>query len=147
MKVILLKDVAKLGNKGDIKDVSPNFARNVLLKSRQAALATSDNLKKLESQKAKIEKERSAKEAALAKAAKQLSTITLSLTEKANEKGTLFAGVDAKKLAHALKKDHGINLETSHILLKEAIKEAGTYQIGFKLPPAQTGSFTLIIKV
>ena len=62
MKVILLKNIAKLGNKFDVKEVSRGFAQNKLIPNREATLATPAALKNIENQRAQLDAQKKIRE-------------------------------------------------------------------------------------
>ena len=57
MKIILLKDIPKIGKKYDIKDLSDGYVRNFLLPKKLAEEATPNRIAKIEGMKAEQEKE------------------------------------------------------------------------------------------
>lgn len=128
MKIILLKEVQGFGHVGETKEVSDGYARNFLIPKGLAAMATKHTLKVVGDQKAK--KVRQAQKSARSKEllAKKINKKTFEIKAKADEKGTLYAGIDKKLLAEELRKQ-GVELETSEIKLKENIKKIGDYEI------------------
>jgi large subunit ribosomal protein L9 len=132
MKIVLLKEVKGLGRKGEIKEVADGHALNFLIPSGQAAMLTKHAKSVLEAQKAK--KERLVKKAAVdkAKLARKLDRKKFEIKAKADEKGTLFAGIDAKAVARELA-TQGFEVESTEVLLKEKIKKLGNYTIELKL--------------
>lgn len=103
MKIVLLKDIAKLGKKGDIKNVSDGYARNFLILRNLAAPATEGNIKKTEAeaQSQKAQKERLHEEFHALKTA--LAERGIAITKKAYKNGKLYAAVSAKEILEALK--------------------------------------------
>ena len=146
MKIILLKDIQKIGSVGDIKDVAPGFARNVLLKNKQAILATLENLSKLKIVTDKKTKEQSQNQTELTKLNNQLSSLSLTIKAKANDQGKLFAGIDSKKLSRIIKEDKNLDINFTQIKLKEPIKKLGTYEVDYELTRGLKGKFKLEIK-
>jgi len=146
MKIILTKNIPNLGSRGDVKEVATSFARNVLLRNKQAIVATAENLSKLKAVAGKKAKEQTQALAELAKLNNQLSSLSLKLKEKANDQGRLFAGIDSKKINQILKNEKNIKLKPAQIKLVEPIKELGAYEIDYELSPELKGSFKLIIK-
>jgi len=132
MKVILLKDINKLGRKDDIKDVSDGYARNFLLPRGLAAPLTPALLRESEVRKAsaaaKIQKETEAAKVLAGKIGKTKLTIKV----KSNEKKELFGSVDAGQIADALK-EKGIEVSKNQILLEEPIKKLGDYKVKIAL--------------
>lgn len=132
MQVILLKDVAKVGQKGEIKEVAGGYARNFLLVRGLAEVATEGAIAKVRQRKQEAERQKEKKMAMLERAFENLKGKQFSIKEKAGEKDTLFAGIDEERVAKILS-DNGIaGVEASHIVLPEPIKKAGLYDIEVK---------------
>jgi large subunit ribosomal protein L9 len=126
MKVLLRTDVRGLGRRGDIVTVRPGYARNFLLPSG-AALVASDAT---ESQAASMRKARDlvdakSRDAALAqKAVIEQASITIAASASAN--GRLFGSVSESDIVNALRTATGISLDRHAIVLGEHLKEVGT---------------------
>lgn len=129
MKIILLKDVAKLGKKYDVKTVSDGHAINLLIPQKHAIAATRDALKRLEVDIAKAEGERKIQEDLLVKNIEGLKDITLNITGKANEKGHLFAGLHKEEIAKEIARQTRLQVDPSFIQLDHPIKEIGDHSI------------------
>src|SRR6266850_366694 len=99
MKVILLKNVDKLGKKFDIKEVSNGHALNLLMPQGLAIAATPAAIKRVEAEKAKSEGERKVHEELLIQNLAAIEGATVSISGKANDKGHLFAGLKAEDIA------------------------------------------------
>ena len=132
MKVILLKDVAKVGKKFDVKEVSDGYALNFLIPQGKAKTATSEGLAKVETLKAVAQAERKVQEDLLAKNIHEFDGKTVEIKEKANEKGHLFAGLHKERIAEILGAEVHSSLDASFIELSKPIKEVGEYQIEIK---------------
>ena len=132
MKVILLKDVPKVGKRFDIKDVSSGHALNLLIPQGLAVSATPDAIKRLEVQKKQAEGERAIHEELLVKNIKGLDGITLTVVGKANEKGHLFAGLHASEIAKEIEKQTRLEVDPSFIQLEYPLKEVGEHAIVVK---------------
>lgn len=129
MKVILLKDVQKIGRKFDIKDVSSGYAQNLLIPKGLAIIATPQSIKKAEIERMKIEGERKLMEDLIAKNIKDLNDITIEIQGKANEKGHLFAGIHKPELVSEIKKQTQLDVDPQFIELDQPIKQTGEYTI------------------
>ena len=135
MKVILLEDVKSLGKKDQVVDVSDGYARNFLFSKKLGIEATPQNMNNLKLQKAneaKIAKENLEKAKALAE---ELSKLTVTVKMKAGEGGRAFGSVSSKEIAEEAKKQHGVELDKKKIVLPEAIKAFGSYEVTVKLHP------------
>lgn len=133
MKVIFLQDVKGKGKKGEVKNVADGYAQNYLFKKGLAVEATSANLKQLEAQKKKEEKEAAEELAQAKKLKEQLENITVELKAKAGEGGRLFGSVTSKQIADQLKKAHNIQIDKRKIDLPDAIRSLGYTNVPIKL--------------
>lgn len=129
MKIILLKDVPKVGRKYDVKDVSEGYAANMLIPRGLAVPATASTLKKLAEEKEKNSAEQRIQDELLAKNLDTLKTLTLNMVQKANEKGHLFAGVTKEMLIEEIKKAARLNIDPDSIVLEKPIKETGEHKV------------------
>lgn len=128
MQVILMHDVARLGQRHDIVDVPQGRALNMLIPQGLAVAATPENKNKIASQSKKIAAEREAAAQAFHQAAAQLDDTPIKVAAKANEKGHLFEALKEDVIAAALSA-HGIHIEPTHVTIAEPIKEVGTHEI------------------
>ena len=144
MKIILLKDVKGVGRKYDIKEVGDGHAVNLLIPKGFAVTATDAAIKRVEIQKS-LDTTMKAVDAELAKNnIEQLSSHVIEMTEKANEKGHLFAGVHTEEIAKAVKKQIHLDIDPEWIKLEKPIKTTGEYDINVEWH-GQSGSFKLLI--
>ncbi len=134
MKVLLRKNVEKLGSMGDIVTVADGHARNFLFPKGLAATVTPANAREVEIRKRKEAlKQKLAKEG-LSKLAKELSGFEFSIAAKANEEGRLFGSVAPANIAGELTR-RGYSVDENSVCLKEHIKECGTYDVTLDLYP------------
>lgn len=129
MKVILLKDVPKIGKKYDIKNVADGYALNLLIPKKLAIPGTNEAIKNIELIKSKDEGEKKVQEELLAKSLKELEKASIVIIEKANEKGHLFAGIHKEELAKEIEKQTRVNVSPSFIDLEHPIKEIGEHTV------------------
>ncbi len=133
MKVILKKDVKKVGKAGEIVEVSDGYARNFLFKGGLAAEATNSNLNDLE-QKKSAEKRKEQLELEEAKnKGKTLEEQTFFVKVKTGENGRVFGSVTNKEIADAIKQKTGIDVDKRKVELNENIKNIGIYTVNVKL--------------
>jgi large subunit ribosomal protein L9 len=102
MKVLLVKDVYKLGRAGDIKKVADGYGRNFLLPQRLAVLATEGALKQVQKIKAQAEISRNTQNNELAGVAEQIKAVTLTFPAKAGDTGKLYGSITTQDIASAL---------------------------------------------
>lgn len=133
MKVILLKDIHKVGQRYDIKEVAPGFAMNQLIPQKLAERATPAAMKALEAKKAEIDAKRAQEMEALLSEAGKIENVQVEIEAKANDKGHLFAGIDAETVAKAISESVGIELSPKFVELKEPLKEVGAHEVMVKI--------------
>ena len=135
MKVILLKDIKGTGNKGDIINTSDGHARNYLIPRKLGMEATERNVRELNFKKANIERIKSNELESAKTFAKELSEKELVITTKAGEAGKLFGSITSKDLADGLNNKYNIDIDKKKIILKNPIKEIGTFDVEIKVYP------------
>ena len=140
MKVILLQDVKKVGNKGDIVEVSEGYGRNFLLPKKFAQEATAENLNvaKAKAGSAARKKAQDNDEAKLMAA--QLAKLTVKIPVKVGANGRLFGSVTGKDVSDVLKKQHNIDMDKRKIALKSEIAGPGLYEAVIKVHPEITST-------
>jgi large subunit ribosomal protein L9 len=128
MKVILLQDVPKVGNRYDVKDFKEGYAQNVLLSKGLAELATPQALAKLEAKKRDMDKKRAEEMAAFNELISKVSDSVVVIKARANDKGHLFKQVSARDVVDAVQKSTGVELDEGTVVVGH-IKELGTYTV------------------
>ena len=132
MQVILKEDVANLGYKDDVITVKDGYGRNYLLPQGKAVIATESAKKMLaENLKQRAHKLEKIKQDAQDLADK-LEGVTLSIGAKTSSTGTIFGSVTNIQIAEALEKK-GYSVDRKVIIIKEAVKEVGSYKALLKL--------------
>jgi len=132
MEIILKEDVINLGYKGDILKVKDGYGRNFLIPTKKAILATTSAKKMLaEDLKQRAHKIERIKNESLELAAK-LKDVTLTVGAKTSTTGKIFGAVGPIQLAEAFEKA-GYAVDRKVIVLKDAVKEIGTYTATLKL--------------
>lgn len=125
MKVILLKDVPKVGQKNTIKEVKDGFAINLLIPRGLAKQATPSAVHQMEKIQTLENKNKKAGVEALEEKVSGLDQIEIKV--KANEKGHLFAGIGKDELSNKL------DIPAESIILDSPIKEVGEHEIEVKI--------------
>ncbi|MEK7585258.1 MAG: 50S ribosomal protein L9 [Patescibacteria group bacterium] len=131
MKVILLKDVAKIGKRYEVKEISSGHARNFLIPNGLALLASETNLNKLKSLKSEHDSKLAKSKGEVVAMVKALAGATITIQGKANEQGHLFRGVDSAALSAAVKGEKGLDLPAEWLELERPLKAVGDYEINF----------------
>jgi len=132
MQVILLEDVTNLGYKDDVVTVKSGYGRNYLIPQKKAVIA-SDSAKKvlaenLRQRSHKLEKIKGDAQTVAAK----LEGTTLTIGAKTSSTGTIFGSVTNIQIAEELAKK-GFEIDRKTILIKEPVKEVGSYKAIVKL--------------
>jgi large subunit ribosomal protein L9 len=144
MKVILLDDVAKVGRRGDVRDVSDGYARNFLIPKKLALSATAGNLTNLEH----IKKQQDAKAGRIKDDAESLRSRIEALAyeerRQASEEGKLFGSVTSQDIADFLGAQ-GIKMERRRISLDEPIKTLGETTVGIRIHPDVTAQLKVTV--
>jgi len=132
MEIILKEDVTNLGYKGDILKVKSGYGRNFLIPTKKAILATESAKKMLaEDLKQRAHKLERIKNESL-ELAEKLKGITLTVGAKTSTTGKIFGAVGPIQISEAFEKA-GYTVDRKVIVLKDAIKEIGTYTATLKL--------------
>ncbi|MCR5673467.1 MAG: 50S ribosomal protein L9 [Lachnospiraceae bacterium] len=146
MKVILLADVKSVGKKGDVVEVSDGYAKNFILKKKLGTLADAKNLNDLKLKKANDEKQAAENLAAAKEAAKDLESRTIVVRLKAGEGGKPFGSVSSKEIAQEAKAQHDVDIDKKKIVLPEAIKSFGMFDVPIKLHPQVTANLKVKVE-
>lgn len=132
MKIILLDDVAKVGRRGEVRDVSDGYARNFLIPKKLAMNATAGNLKNLDV----IKRQQNDKAARIKTDAESLRARIEALVceekRQAGEEGKLFGSVTSQDIA-AFLDQHKLGIDRRRISLEEPIKSLGEHQVTIRL--------------
>lgn len=131
MKVILLTDIPKIGNKYDVKDFKEGYAQNVLLAKGLACLATKQELAKLEDRKRLTEKKKEEEIKLFKDLISKVGNTVIIIKSKANDKGSLFKAVSPQDVISAIKKSTGIEIEEKALKM-DHIKNLGLHTISIK---------------
>jgi large subunit ribosomal protein L9 len=145
MKVILKKDVEKLGKAGDVVKVAPGYGRNYLIPQQFAIEATPGNIKISEmEQVAHARRDHREKDAA-AILAREIIKITVTIRRKAGEGGSLYGSVTAIDIADFLI-THKIDIDKRKIQLDEPIKTMGEYEVPIRLHREVTVPIKVVVE-
>jgi large subunit ribosomal protein L9 len=132
MEIILKEDVSNLGYKGDIVKVKSGYGRNFLIPTKKAIVATESAKKMLaEDLKQRAHKLERLKNDAI-ELAEKLKDITLTVGAKTSTTGKIFGAVGPIQVADAFEKA-GFTVDRKVIVLKDAVKEIGSYTATLKL--------------
>lgn len=127
MKIILLKDLHRVGRKYEVVDVADGYALNSLIPAKIAEQATDAVVARYAKMKDVEEAGRAAREEALVTELGTLAEKTFEMTAKANEQGHLFAAIHREEVAAV------VGIDTQYIHIPQPIKEVGTHEIEIKV--------------
>ncbi len=146
MDVVLLEDIRNLGYAGTIKKVKDGYARNYLIPQNKAMPATKSNLRLVEEQRKKIERQTKEKISDAEKLKNMIDGIVVEIEAKVGEKGKLFGSVSANDIYEKLK-DKSIEIDKRNIQLpKGPIKEVGEYDIKISIYRDIKADIKVIVK-
>lgn len=140
MKVILLEDVKSVGKKGDIVEASEGYAKNFLFKKKLAKEANAVNMNDLKLQKQHEDKVAAENLQAAKDFAAEIEEQKVVVKMKAGENGKAFGSVSSKEIAKAYKDQYSKEIDKKKLVLPDAIKNFGTYEVKVKLHPKVTGT-------
>lgn len=131
MKVILLKDVEKLGKKYEVKEVKTGYARNFLFANKLAKPATDEAMKWLEMQKEVIEKQAETSLKEIEAMATSMDGLEVFVSVKVGDEGQLFEKISAQKICDQLK-EMGFNIKKTQIELDRPLEDVGEFPVKVK---------------
>jgi large subunit ribosomal protein L9 len=132
VKIVLRADVQNLGNKGDLVEVAPGYARNYLVPKGLAIAATDGVTRQAESmRRSRQVRDRREKEGAEA-TARQLAAKRVEIKARAGEGGRLFGSVTSTDIAEAVEAQTGVALDRRKLHV-EPIRTLGTHEVAVRL--------------
>ena len=146
MKVILLEDVKSLGKKGEIVNVNDGYARNFILPKKLGLEATSKNLNDLKLQKQNDEKVAQEKLDAAKALAEEIKEKSITVKIQAGVEGKVFGSISSKEIATEAKKQLNMDIDKKNIVIPDAIKSLGTYNVNIKLHKDVTATLTVKVE-
>ncbi len=132
MRVLLLKDVYKLGRAGDVKKVADGYGRNFLLPQGLAVLATPGALKQSERISRTANEQRTRLNQELGAVAERLNGLRLTFPVKAGETGKLYGSITQAMLAESIEQATGAKVDKRQIDC-QPIKTLGVHKAGVRL--------------
>ncbi len=134
MKILLKKEIKKLGNVGDVVDVANGYARNYLLPKKLATVVTKGNIEQINLQMLKNEEKRKEEIKDLQALAAKIADISYTITVKTNKEGKLFGSVTAIDIAKVLS-EKGFQIDEKMVVLEAPIKKCELHNITVVLHP------------
>ena len=145
MKVILTKDVAKLGKSGEMRQVADGYATNFLIPQKLAVPAAGGAYRAWQHDIASREDKRVRERADAEIAATRISSTTLTMGVKVGEGGKLYGSITSKDIGDALAR-RGIEVDRHKIDLEEPLKTLGTYKVAVKVYAGMTAEVTVVVE-
>jgi large subunit ribosomal protein L9 len=132
MKLLLRKDIPKLGLCGDVVEVTSGYARNYLLPHHLALEPTKSNLKAIEQDKVIAAQERERVRAVLKQTVSRLAGAEVTISSACTPDGHLYGSVGPREISHALMEE-GHSVHTDQIKMSHNIKEIGSSEVSVVL--------------
>jgi large subunit ribosomal protein L9 len=145
VKVILTKDVPKLGKSGDMKNVADGYATNFLIPQKLAVSAAGGAYRAWQHDIASREEKRRREREEAEIYAQRVSSTTLTMRVQVGEGGKLYGSITAKDIADALDR-RGIKIDRHKVELDEPLKALGTYKVAVKVYAGMTPEVTVILE-
>ena len=147
MRVILKKDVNKIGKAGELLEVSDGYARNFLFPRGLAEEATAGKVAELnerqQNRKAREDKEKQAAE----EIKKSMQGKNIRVSASGGESGKLFGSVTTAQIAEALSAQYMINVDKRDIKLTEPVKQPGNHAVSVRLYSGVQADMVLVVEI
>ena len=145
MKVILTKDVDKVGKSGEMKVVADGYATNYLIPRKLAVPASGGAYRAYQHDIASREEKRKREREEAEIAATRIASTTLTMGVKVGEGGKLYGSINNQDIAEALGR-RGITVDRHKIDLEQPIKSLGTYKVAIKVLSGMTPEVTIVVE-
>ncbi len=144
MRVLLLKDVYKLGHAGEVKKVAAGYGRNYLLPQGMAVLATPEALKRAETLRQNAAIARAKLNAELSGVADKLVGLVLFFPSKAGETGKLYGSVTTAQITAKIKEASGLDIDRRNVG-GQPLRELGEFKVPVRLTADLVPTVTVIV--
>ena len=145
VKVILTKDVDKVGKSGEMKVVADGYATNYLIPHKLAVPASGGAYRAYQHDIASREDKRKREREEAEIAATRIASTTLTMGVKVGEGGKLYGSINNQDIAEALGR-RGITVDRHKIDLEQPIKSLGTYKVAIKVYSGMTPEVTIVVE-
>lgn len=132
MKVLLLKDIYKLGRAGDVKKVADGYGRNYLLPQGLAVLATPGALKQSDNIRQKAAEQRAIVNKEMGVIADKMVDLTITFSAKASETGKLYGSITTQMIAEAIANKIGVEIARRQID-SQPVRALGEHKVKVRL--------------
>ncbi len=144
MKVLLVKDVYKLGRAGDVKKVADGYGRNYLIPQGLAVLATPAALKQADNIRGKAAALRAQVNEEMSSVAEHLTNLVLTFPAKAGDTGKLYGSITSAMIAEAIKNKAGVEVSRRQ-MDSEPIRTLGEHKLHIRLTMDLVPEVTVIV--
>jgi large subunit ribosomal protein L9 len=144
MKVLLLKDVYKLGRAGDVKKVADGYGRNYLLPQGLAVLATPGALKQSDNIRQKAAEQRAIVNKEMGVIADKMVDLTITFSAKASETGKLYGSITTQMIAEAIANKIGVEIARRQID-SQPVRTLGDHKVKVRLTVDLIPSIKVIV--
>lgn len=145
MRLVLNADVAGLGSKGDVVDVSNGYGRNYLLPQGLAAKATAGMIRQIQESRRAAEEVRRRELEKAENLRLQLSDTRIVIAARTGDEGRLFGSIGVSQVIDAVRSLSQVALDRTMVFLPEPIKTIGFHEVTITLDPEVT--FPLVLDV
>ncbi len=146
MKVLLTRDVEKLGKAGTLKSVADGFARNYLIPQGLAVYASPGALKQAETIRKSEEKRQAQLVSQASSLSEKLSGVTLKFQARAGEGGKLYGSITARQIIEALEREVGQSIDKRKLDLREPIRNLGLHTLRVRLATDVNPTFNVLVE-
>jgi large subunit ribosomal protein L9 len=146
MKIILIKDVPKVGRAGEIKEVADGYARNFLIPRGLAAVATADKVNQAISERDAATRRQDRKRTENESLAEKIGSLVVTIRAKAGEQHRLYGAVTTSDIAEELGRQHKLTMDRRRIELNEPIRHLGTFKVPVRVGPNLVPELTVKVE-
>lgn len=133
MKVILMKDVSKLGQRGSVVEVADSYAINVLIKKGLAVLGTPGEIMKWKQKEESTKHKKEVQVNTFLQLIDKINNTKIEITGKKHDgKGQLFASIHASDVTDAIYKATNLSIDPKQVIIDGHIKSLGEYKVKIK---------------
>ncbi|MCX7957198.1 MAG: 50S ribosomal protein L9 [Endomicrobia bacterium] len=133
MKVILIQNIEKLGQFGEIKNVSDGYARNYLIPRKMAILYNEKNIKYIESLKKDIELKKKREIDFINEIKDKLEKNSITISISVGKDNKVYGSITKEDISKAIEQNLGVKVDKHKIKLDHSIKEVGIFSIDIQL--------------
>jgi large subunit ribosomal protein L9 len=144
MKVLLIKDVFKLGRAGDVKRVADGYGRNFLLPQGLGVLATPGALRQVEMIRKKATAARAELNSEMSSIAEVLTGAVITFGTRAGDTGKLYGSITTQMMVDEINKKYKLQLDR-HQIEAQPIRNLGEFKILARLTVDLTPEIKVIV--